>query len=302
MGSIRSLVRMQLMLLLNVILTVKASTLAVAKPGCQSRCGDIIIPYPFGTGGDCNITAGFFINCNTSFIPHKPFFGDLEVINISTDGQLRILSNTSYDCYGTSSRNWLFYDFRLFEFSINNNKNKFTAIGCGTYAVVNQAGSYEPTGCLLFCNNISDISTRSYSGIGCCQTSIPKNVRSYNMSFASYSNHNNVLLGNPCSYTFVAEINNYTFSTSDLRGFEFQGKQVTRGTLTSLMDVKVTIVINECESMSPCNGTARCTNLPGTYNCSCPVGYEGDGKKSGIGCSLPDKDPSSKTSLTVVAL
>ncbi|TYG78846.1 hypothetical protein ES288_D02G093700v1 [Gossypium darwinii] len=54
--------------------------------------------------------------------------------------------------------------------------------------------------------------------------------------------------------------------------------------------------------MSPCNGTARCTNLPGTYKCSCPVGYEGDGKKSGTGCSLPDKDPSSKTSLTVVAL
>ncbi|KAG4157658.1 hypothetical protein ERO13_D02G076560v2 [Gossypium hirsutum] len=54
--------------------------------------------------------------------------------------------------------------------------------------------------------------------------------------------------------------------------------------------------------MSPCNGTARCTNLPGTYKCSCPVGYEGDGKKSGTGCSLPNKDPSSKTSLTVVAL
>ncbi|XP_028056612.1 wall-associated receptor kinase 2-like [Camellia sinensis] len=37
-----------------------------------------------------------------------------------------------------------------------------------------------------------------------------------------------------------------------------------------------------------------CLNLPGTYNCSCAVGYEGDGKKNGSGCSriaVPNKLP-----------
>ncbi|TYI92749.1 hypothetical protein E1A91_D02G092700v1 [Gossypium mustelinum] len=306
MGSIRSLVLMQLMILLNVILTVKASTPAVAKPGCRSRCGDVIIPYPFGTGGDCNITAaGFFINCNTSFIPHKPFFGNLEVINISTDGQLRILSNTSYDCYNTSYGNWVFYDFLSFEFSINNKKNKFTAIGCDTSAVVQDFyGQRYATGCLSMCNNITDVSNGSCSGIGCCQTSIPKDVRSYNISLEGYSNHANVLPENPCSYAFVAEVDSYTFSASDLRGFEFQSRQFpitldwnigNTSCNEANMDVNNFACkeynINECESMSPCNGTARCTNLPGTYKCSCPVG-----------CRLPDKDPSSKTSLTVVAL
>ncbi|TYI92752.1 hypothetical protein E1A91_D02G093000v1 [Gossypium mustelinum] len=305
MGSIRSLVLMQLMVLLNVILTVKASTPAVAKPGCRRRCGDVIIPYPFGTGGDCNITAGFFINSNTSFIPHKPFLrnGNIEVINVSTDGH--------YDCYNTSYRNWFFYSFRLSKFLINNNKNKFTAIGCDTYAV----------------------------------TSIPKDVRSYNISLRSYANHTNVLPENHCSYAFVAEVDSYTFSASDLRGFEFQSRQFpitldwnigNTSCNEANMDVNNFACkeyskcvdsennsgylckclegyegnpylpngcqdINECESMSPCNGTARCTNLPGTYNCSCPVGYEGDGKKSGTGCSLPNKDQS-KTSPLIVAL
>ncbi|MFQ6628571.1 hypothetical protein Gotur_008101 [Gossypium turneri] len=346
MGSIRSLVLMQLMILLNVILTVKASTPAVAKPGCPSRCGDVIIPYPFGTGRDCNITAGFFINCNISFRPHKPFFGNLEVINISTDGQLRILSNTSYDCYNTSYKNWLFYSFWLSEFSINNNKNKFTAIGCDTSAVVQDLyGQRYATGCLSLCNNITDVPNGSCSGIGCCQTSIPKDVRSYNISLESYANHTNVLSENPCSYAFVAEVDSYTFSASDLRGFQFQSRQFpitldwnigNTSCNEANMDVNNFACkeyskcvdsennsgylckclegymgnpylpngcqdLNECESMSPCNGTARCTNLPGTYNCSCPVGYEGDGKKSGTGCSLPNKDQS-KTSPRIVAL
>ncbi|KAG4157650.1 hypothetical protein ERO13_D02G076200v2 [Gossypium hirsutum] len=318
MGSIRSLVLMQLMILLNVILTVKASTPSVAKPGCRSHCGDVIIPYPFGTGGDCNITEQFLITCNTSFIPNKAFLGNgnVEVINISTDGQLRILCNTGYDCYNTSNRNLLFHGLRLLEFSINNNKNKFTAIGCDTSAVVQGFyGKRYATGCLSFCNNITDVSNGSCSGIGCCQTSIPKDVRSYKISFGSYANHTNVLPENPCSYAFVAEVDSYTFSASDLRGFEFQSRRFpitldwnigNTSCNEANMDVNNFACkeynINECESLSPCNGTARCTNLPGTYNCSCPVGYEGDGKKSGTGCSLPDKDPSSKTSLTVVAL
>ncbi|XP_042483261.1 putative wall-associated receptor kinase-like 16 [Macadamia integrifolia] len=46
--------------------------------------------------------------------------------------------------------------------------------------------------------------------------------------------------------------------------------------------------INECEEPSgPCNGT--CTNLLGSYKCSCPPGYFGDGKKNGSGCIPPQK-------------
>ncbi|GFY85546.1 wall associated kinase 5 [Actinidia rufa] len=46
--------------------------------------------------------------------------------------------------------------------------------------------------------------------------------------------------------------------------------------------------IDECMISSPCNMT--CHNLPGTYNCSCPKGFEGDGSKHGSGCrQIPSK-------------
>ncbi|XP_026450161.1 wall-associated receptor kinase-like 8 [Papaver somniferum] len=68
------------------------------KPGCQARCGNISIPYPFGitVGGDddnrgaggCSIHGvgyGYNVNCNTSYDPPKAFIGrgKLEILSIS---------------------------------------------------------------------------------------------------------------------------------------------------------------------------------------------------------------------------
>lgn len=56
--------------------------------------------------------------------------------------------------------------------------------------------------------------------------------------------------------------------------------------------------IDECAdpNTNPCNGT--CINLPGGYNCSCPHGYEGDGRKNGTGCTARNsKSPALKLSL-----
>lgn len=45
-------------------------TLAVA--GCPDKCGDVSIPYPFGTKDGC-FRPGFFIFCNHTFDPPRPF-------------------------------------------------------------------------------------------------------------------------------------------------------------------------------------------------------------------------------------
>ncbi|XVF37027.1 hypothetical protein REPUB_Repub19eG0110200 [Reevesia pubescens] len=287
--GLRSLVLIiELIISLNVMLTVKATVEAaadLAKPGCRSLCGDVSIPYPFGTGGDCNITDDFFITCNTSTIPNKAYLdtnSTIEVVNISLDGQMRILAYASYDCYNTSgTKNYgRFWELRSGKFFINNSRNKFTAIGCDTYArVQGYSGQRYATGCLSLCDNISDVTNGSCSGIGCCQTAIPKGVRSYDISVGSYENHTNVLLDNPCSYAFVAEESAYNFSNLDLRGFDLQNKEFpiildwTIGNI-SCNEAKKDTKNFACKENSECVDSENTSDSGYIYKCS--DGYEGN--------------------------
>ncbi|KAG6627610.1 hypothetical protein CIPAW_15G141400 [Carya illinoinensis] len=43
--------------------------------------------------------------------------------------------------------------------------------------------------------------------------------------------------------------------------------------------------IDECKASNPCVEKAACINHVGYFNCSCPEGYEGDGRREGTCCS-----------------
>lgn len=65
---------------------VAASVPSQAKPECESKCGNVEIPYPFGMKEGCYLNINFSITCNeTHYNPPKPFLMDssIEVTNIS---------------------------------------------------------------------------------------------------------------------------------------------------------------------------------------------------------------------------
>ncbi|KAK8567014.1 hypothetical protein V6N13_110093 [Hibiscus sabdariffa] len=330
--------RIVLMIMLTTMMaaaTVKKAA-AQAKPGCESQCGDVIIPYPFGTGGYCNISVDFFIACDTSVTPNQALLtgSTIQVINISLDGQLRILIDTSYDCYPSANDTYFPMWLELMKFPVDSSQNKFTAIGCDTSAIVQGFNGEYATGCMSFCNSIDGVINGSCSGIGCCQTEIPNGVTGYNISLGSYNKHKQVLLDNPCSYAFVAENGAYNFSNSDLGGYDLQDKKFpvvldwtigyincseamedmnsfackgnstcvdsdnTSGYLCKCFDgyegnpylSNGCQDIDECETIKPCSG--NCHNLLGSYNCSCPVGYGGNGWKNGTACTPPTHEKS----------
>ncbi|XP_059629935.1 putative wall-associated receptor kinase-like 16 [Cornus florida] len=309
---------------------------ALAKPGCPSSCGNLTIPYPFGTREDCYLDTSFLVTCDAS---NQLFLQDsiIPVLNISEfDGELRILSWVAADCYDQSGglirRNdpWI----RVPEFPISQTKNSFIVIGCDSYAYVRGSlGVKYATGCMSLCDAIDDVVNGSCSGIGCCQTTIPEGVIDFNLSARSFNNHTNIADFNPCSFAFVVENGLYNFSRVDL--FNLSNIEMmpvvlewdipnescaeARTNVTSYACGKNSICndtningkgyrcncsqgyqgnpylpdgcqdINECLSpeLNLCTNVSSenvCRNTNGSFTCSCPKGYHGDGRKDGRGC------------------
>ncbi|XVE60875.1 hypothetical protein DITRI_Ditri05aG0162100 [Diplodiscus trichospermus] len=277
----------QLALLVVKLTIVATSVAAQSKPGCQSYCGNISIPYPFGTGSpDCSISGDFFIRCkNDTLNPPKAFLptNNIEVLSISVDGYLRIRSLVGYDCYNSSGRDTFNFDMwiQLSKFTLSHARNRFIAIGCDTYAFVqDDVRRSFSTGCSTSCSDISDVINGYCSGIGCCQAAIPKSkgVGSYHISFSSDNNHSQVLGFNPCSYGFVVENGAYNFSASDLNASDFRDKDFP-------IIVNWTIGNQTCQEAKrdpknyACKQNSYCEDPkygPAGYLCKCLDGFQGN--------------------------
>ncbi|KAL7263066.1 hypothetical protein ACSBR1_001275 [Camellia fascicularis] len=269
---------------LNLAWVLLVASFAVAQfmPGCLDYCGNISIPYPFGTSKGCYVEEHFLVTCNdTHYDPPKLFLttSNIEITNIYLSGQLRISSKVAYDCFNEGgaledhSDQWT----RLAKFPVSNTRNKFTAVGCDSYAVISGSqGQKYDTGCLSLCDNIDNVINGSCSGIGCCQTSIPKGVRSFNISVRSYDNHTLVWNFNPCSYAFVAEEAAYNFSSLDLANL--QNRTMFPVVLDwsvgdqTCAEAKNNLTSFACKANSDCHDF---DNGPG-YRCNCSQGYEGN--------------------------
>ncbi|KAK6132232.1 hypothetical protein DH2020_034015 [Rehmannia glutinosa] len=315
------------------ILSTKTNSAQIPNPSCPTTCGNLTIHFPFGTSSNCSLDDSFLITCDQNYSPPKPFLnpGTVEILDISLpDGQIRIASSIASDCYDDSGQqiNGTISELTLSKFTISSSRNKFAAVGCDTYALVEGSNDWNQmsAGCVSWCDSIENVANKTCSGIGCCQTSIPKGVKDFLVDIRSFRNHSRVRGFNPCGYAFVVENEGFEFSSSDLKDLgnrksvpvvlDWSVGNVTceegrrnissfacRSNHSECSDSSSGIGyncrclegfegnpylvggcqdINECEKMDPCEGI--CTNLEGSYSCSCPKGFEGDGKKDGDGC------------------
>ncbi|KAK2972073.1 hypothetical protein RJ640_010236 [Escallonia rubra] len=270
----------------NTTTITKATT--IAKPGCQTRCGNLTVPYPFGIGpgSNCSIGEGFDITCNTSFYPPKPFIGkgNIEIYDIS-DTQVRVHNVMAKKCYnqtgGLVDYNTASTDLNTSPYSFSE-VNTFTVIGCDDLALI--SGSEQRNfscGCASVCSKARDVPNGSCSGIGCCQTSLPKGSQYFVASLSSWQNHRDVWSFNPCSYAFLGERDSFTFrGASDLSDPDFMNR--TKAKVPLVLDWVIgnqSCFVAQKSNDFACESNSYCVDSDsgyGGYRCSCNKGYEGN--------------------------
>ena len=84
--------------ILSAIMAATATTFPLALPNCPDSCGNVKIPYPFGTTEGCylndtaNIDDGYyFIKCTSNAQGQpQPMIWNLNVTSISMEGEIDI--------------------------------------------------------------------------------------------------------------------------------------------------------------------------------------------------------------------
>ena len=171
-------------ILVTIPLTLASVTLFeaenVAKPGCQTRCWNLTVAYPFGigVGSGCSIDESFELTCNSTYDPPRLFIksGNLQIRKIS-DFEMWISNFIAYRCYnepgGVTADYYAWTNLETTPFTFSQ-RNKFTVTGCDDFAVITGTnGGDFFSGCLGLCSRAKDVPSGYCSGIGCCQTSIP---------------------------------------------------------------------------------------------------------------------------------
>ncbi|KAG6390969.1 hypothetical protein SASPL_148715 [Salvia splendens] len=286
LNNMQTSILVMIVFILPTLVLSSHNNYPLSMPSCNDNsCGDIRIPFPFGTTRECYLTIQFWVTCNRTDVDHpKLFWGEseVEITDIYLDGQMRVMQYIAEDCYyrnGSSSSNnnpWI--ELATY-FTVNNTANKFTIVGCDAYALVSGtrlARSFT-TGCTAMCSSEADLTEGSCAGVGCCQTPIPQNVSRVEVEVKSYSNYTDVWDFNNCGYAFVVQDTAFNFSKDNLTNLS--------NVIELPMVVDWVIRNGTCEEAKTNATTYACvsansecykpTNGYG-YRCRCVDGFEGN--------------------------
>ncbi|KAF8015992.1 LOW QUALITY PROTEIN: hypothetical protein BT93_H1518 [Corymbia citriodora subsp. variegata] len=252
------------------------------KNNCKRTRGNISVPFPFGLDKSCARNSSLVLSCN-----HKSgnlvLGKNVPVFNISVES--------------TTMIEGLIRSFRLLTLgeaghhTFSDTGNKLLVLGCDTLALITDASNTFESGCFSYCSKaVNFMAEGARSGIGCCQTSIPKSLRSLSISLGSMRNYTSIQSFSSCGSAFVVDQEPFNVVVDWVveRALTCEEPQLNQsryasGTNSNCSDFENgkgyrCFYIDECEDpvRYPCHW--NCKNTPGNYTCDCPFGTYGDGK------------------------
>ncbi|XP_034681015.1 wall-associated receptor kinase-like 1 [Vitis riparia] len=239
-----------------------------AKPGCQERCGDVDIPYPFGIGSaGCYFDEWFEVTCNNSTDPPKPFLKgvNLEVLNVSLDGTIRVNNPVllSQNCSGKPSNDTQWWEGGPFSFS--NTYTRFTAVGCSALVYIMQDDTVIG-GCKTFCKKDATAAKKaSCYGLECCQTQVPPGLLSFTANLGT-SSDGSADEQEQCKYAFMVDQEWFISNVPDphtVKDMEY---------VPAVLDWRIYNATCNCGHNTVCSSTNQGSSLI----CGCFQGYEGN--------------------------
>lgn len=256
----------------------------IAKMGCADRCGNVSIPFPFGTTPDCYLNDDFFINCNGSvpFLRHS----NIDITSISLiHGHLTVMQYIAHHCYDrnrtrTKNNAPQITLSQTSQLTVSSTANNFVVVGCDTTGSVSGRRFDDrlfKTGCTTTCSGKDDVENGTCTGLGCCQTSIPKNVSWVDVSLRSDHKYRDVWNFSGCGYAFVVEKTAFTFYPQNISSL----RQVEN--LPMVLDW--TIGKRSCGEAMANSSAYACRGVNSIcydadngygYRCNCTPGYQGN--------------------------
>ncbi|KAF9663008.1 hypothetical protein SADUNF_Sadunf18G0113600 [Salix dunnii] len=260
-----------------------AESQVIALTGCESNCSGIEIAYPFGMTKGCFLDERFKIHCNSSSgDPTLTVNGtDLVVRSISVySSTISVMFPIVFTNCGVKDRNTV-VDLEGSPFVFSSD-NYFVASGCDNLALMNQNNS-AIGGCVSICDENRDPWITGCSGINCCQTRIPSNLKVFNVTMKGVDGRNGRGGEKNCRHAYLSYYGGYPSDMKDVDSVRaVLDWGIDRWVFESLVNNGSYYNLSYTSTCKDMNTSIDSTIQSPIVQCSCETGFEGNPYLSGI--------------------